>query len=608
MFKFFKTHYWVVVLVILAIMFTAEITSAIQSSQIIDEAPHIAAGYSYVRLWDFHLNPEHPPLIKMMAGFPLLFMKLSPLSENPGWLSNNQWYAGQWLLYHNTVDHFWLLFWGRLPIMLLSIVLGLIIFKWAKELFGLGGGLLALLFYAFDPTTIAHARWITTDLGIALFMFATLYMFSRYLKRPTLKRLLLFAFILGLALVAKFSAVILIPLMLVYYLIARWQGWPRNVLPASTTGQKPKWPARFWPSLLMILVVVFFTVWATYGFEVKTTFSDPEVSVGFAPGKSTQQFDKLWLKFVNQITDTNTSLGHLTERLAKTVPVPAYTFAKGFAVLANHNYWGHSSYLLGQYSRVGWWYYFIIAFLVKTPLVTLLFTFVLLSLFVAWLVRHSRVVEGSTPPPAGWFRDFYHKLRRAPIDKYILILTPAAYFIWTLTSKLNLGVRHLLPVYPFIFVWIGSFATFKLSQRWRKPMITALIVLTAFYLASSVAIYPNYLSYFNEAVGGVKNGHKYLLDSNIDWGQGLIGLKKYMDKHDLNFIYFHYFGTAEPQAYGINHTSPPTNDEIKRLPDFEGAVAISVSGLYSESGEYSWLKSYTPIAIIDDSIWVYDIK
>ena len=200
---------------------------------------------------------------------------------------------------------------------------------------------------------------------------------------------------------------------------------------------------------------------------------------------------------------------------------------------------------------------------------------------------------------------FWNKLRTARIDWFIIILTPTLYFIWTLTSKLNLGVRHLLPVYAFIFVILGVLAGYILTHK-SKIIKVVFVLLVLFYLISSLAIYPHYLSYFNEAVGGPNQGHKYLLDSNIDWGQDLYGLRKYMDEKGLKKIYFHYFGTAYPDTYGIVHESPPTNDQL--TPDFKGVIAISVSGLFSKAEEYSWLLDYKPVARIGYSIWIYDIK
>ncbi|MBU0707375.1 glycosyltransferase family 39 protein [Patescibacteria group bacterium] len=593
--NFLKKHYIIFVVVLLLFMLATEISSAMQKSQIIDESPHIAAGYSYLKTGDYRLNPEHPPLIKMMSGFPLLFIEQDSLDDNPGWQRTEQWYAGQYLLYHSSANHSWLLFWARLPNMLLSILLGLIIFKWAKALFGVSGGLFALLFYTFDPTSLAHSRWVTTDLGIAAFMVFALYFLSRYIKKPTLKRALVFAIVFGLALVAKFSAVILIPLVIIYLLINWWQRRPRVSQNLPEEGKRP-FPIK--GLILVTIIISFIVIWATYGFEVQKPFNDPEVSVAFAPGKSQQIFDKPWLQFVNQITDTETSIGKTTMNLAKTIPVPAYTYAKGFAVLANHNYWGHTSYLLGSFSKVGWWYYFIIAFLVKSPLITLIFTLLLLTLLIRWLsslFRRSSYHDGGA----------LNTLRNIKIDWFIIVLTPSLYFIWTLTSKLNLGVRHLLPVYPFLFIMFGYIVTLAWIKR-SKITKTILAVLVLIYVSLSLAIYPHYLSYFNIAVGGPSQGYKYLTDSNLDWGQDLIALKDYMDENDLDNIYFHYFGTAEPEAYGIIHESPPTTEQLK--PDFKGIVAISASGLYSENQDYKWLLDYEPIDRIGYSIYIYDIK
>lgn len=599
-------------LALLAGLLIVELTSALTQSQIIDEAPHIAAGYSYWQTGDFKMNPEHPPLIKMLAALPLQFMKLKPITSFSAWATNpDQWQLGRQFLYENTIGYSKLLFWGRLPIMLLSIILGWIIFKWSAHLFGATGGLLSLLFYVFDPTVIAHARWITTDLGIALGIFATLYFLKKFVDRPSRKYFALFGLIYALAQVAKFSAVILFPLTVLYLLIAWWQR--RGQLPVTTNGTREFLAPRSIKSivkfLLLLLLGSFIFTWAIYGFEMRLPSSDPEVATAFALGKSLVHYDTPTLKFINLITDTGTGVGHFVQRVTETVRLPAYSYFKGFVLLSIHNYWGHMAYLMGHYSNTGWWYYFIVAFLIKTPLVTLAFLIAVLAIFFQRLFkRPSSEPINLARSHIRWFKlkKFCQRLRQSKIDWWIIILTPTAYFIWTLTSKLNLGVRHLLPIYPFIFVGVGVLATLKFPKRWRLiKYFGGLLVL--FYMVNSARIFPHYLSYFNESIGGPSQGYKYLVDSNLDWGQDLIALKKYLDRRGLNFIYFHYFGTADPRAYGINHVSPPNNDQIAQMPDFHGTVAISVSGLYSQSGEYRWLLNHEPITTIGYSIRIYEI-
>lgn len=583
---FSKKNLPILVALVLAAMFVVEISSAWQSSQIIDESPHLAAGHSYWQTGQYLLNPEHPPLIKLLAAMPLQFFDLAPLSDNPGWLTDNQWWAGTHFLYHNTVSHTWLLFWGRLPIMLLSIALGWLIYKWSSRLFGPLGGLISVVMYAFDPTILGHSRWITTDLGIALGMFGTMYALSRFFERRTWLRAGVFALVFALAQVTKFSAIILVPLTLAFLLIDWWQNRQPTVKPGGVSRARLIW---------LTLGTTFLVVWASYGFQIQTPYSDPEVARQFAPGKSQIHYDDAIVRAVNLLTDTETAIGKRSLWLAQNLHVSAYSYFKGFGVLANHNFWGHTAYLLGEYSKTGWWYYFPVAFVVKSPLTTLAFLAVLLWWSARYLYRGSRV------------HTFAHTLKHLPISHWILFVTPLAYFAWTLTSKLNLGVRHELPIFPFLFVGMGAFGPWLAKvavKSWLKYLWGGL---TAFFLLSSSLIYPHYLSYFNEAVGGPRQGHRYLLDSNIDWGQDLLHLKRWLDERKIDFIYFHYFGTADPRAYGIEHESPPTNEEIASLPSFQGLVAISLSGLYSEQREYSWLLEYEPIDRIGYSILIYDI-
>ncbi|MDP3964107.1 MAG: glycosyltransferase family 39 protein [bacterium] len=607
MIDFLRRKATLIAALLLVGMLAIMMTSAAQKSQIIDEAPHIVAGYSYLRTGDFRLNPEHPPLIKMLAGAPLLFMNLPSLEENPYWESGEQWAAGQYFLYRSGADHNWLLFWGRLSIMLLSILLGWLIFKWTKSLFGPIAGLTAVFFYALDPTVTAHSRFITTDIGIALFLFAALYALQRFIQKPTLTRAIVFSAVFALAQLAKFSAVILIPLSLLYLLIAHWQGLNKR---ADNLTGKVSYKQLFW----LTLAVSAISIWAVYGFQFEPLYSNPDVAANFSAGKSAQQFDSLLLRLTNVLTDTETTIGRLAENFARRVPIPALSYFVGFGTLANHNFWGHMAYLMGQYSNVGWWYYFIVAWLVKTPVVTILAA----GYFAWWAAgrffshwkeaireRRSEAVTFWSAIKEG-IRAKIAVLRQVPLHWYILTLTPLLYFAWTLTSKLNLGVRHLLPVYPFLFILIGSLVLRGPKRNaiaWRI-MILAFLV---YYAISSLVIYPNYLAYFNEAIGGPERGHRYLTDSNIDWGQDLIALKKYLDGRNISFVYLHYFGTADPQAYGIEHVSPPTNDQIQE-GDFKGVVAISVSGLFAQEKNYRWLLQYKPVAKIGHSIWVYEFK
>src|SRR3990172_810404 len=200
---------------ILAIVFAISIGTALGDAAIMDEVAHIPSGYAYVKYHDYRLNPEHPPLLKDLAGLPLQFLGLTFPVEEKFWTTdaNGQWDAGWKFMYLPQNNTEQLIFWSRFPIILISLALGFVIFKWAKELFGVKAGLLALVLYAFDPNILGHNHYVTTDLGIAAFSVFALFAFLKYLKNPNWKTIFWAGIFLGLAQLAKFSAVLLFPIL-----------------------------------------------------------------------------------------------------------------------------------------------------------------------------------------------------------------------------------------------------------------------------------------------------------------------------------------------------------------------------------------------------------
>jgi predicted membrane-bound dolichyl-phosphate-mannose-protein mannosyltransferase len=216
---FLKKHAFLIVAGILSFHFILSLVVSSQESMIFDEKAHIPAAYSYVRYGDMRLNPEHPPLLKDLAGLPLLFLQpVFPLASKE-WQSgvNEQWAVGDMFvnctkpdIACNDADT--ILFWSRIPITLIAVVLGIFLFIWTKELAGTLAGLFAVTLYAFDPNIIGHNHYVTTDIGIAAFLFFAFYFFIHFLKNPSFKNVLVAGIFLGLAELAKFSAVLLFPL------------------------------------------------------------------------------------------------------------------------------------------------------------------------------------------------------------------------------------------------------------------------------------------------------------------------------------------------------------------------------------------------------------
>src|SRR4030042_6366659 len=202
-----------IVAAILLIILAISIGTALSDTAIMDEVAHIPSGYSYIKYHDYRLNPEHPPILKDLAGIPLQFLRVTlPTNDQFGTTdADGQWNAGWRFMYlpgNNTEK---IIFWSRFPIILLSLLLGFVIFKWAKELFGTKAGLLALALYAFDPNILGHDHYVTTDLGIAAFSVFAFYFFTKYLKNPNWKTITLAGLFMALAQLAKFSAVLMFP-------------------------------------------------------------------------------------------------------------------------------------------------------------------------------------------------------------------------------------------------------------------------------------------------------------------------------------------------------------------------------------------------------------
>ena len=250
------------------------------------------------------------------------------------------------------------------------------------------------------------------------------------------------------------------------------------------------------------------------------------------------------------------------------------------------------AFLMGRVSNVGWWYYFPIAFLIKTPVSLLLLFFggILLALFQ----------------------------RKVLMDNDLFMLLPiAVYFPIAMVSHLNIGLRHILPIYPFVLLIAGK----AVARLWmsRQKMLHIVLGALCLFQAEEVAfVYPHYLAFFNQFIGGPRNGYKYLSDSNLDWGQDLKLLKRWMDKNGVQSVNLSYFGHADPVYYGINCAYlPPTPFFAKgrdSAPRFPGYVAVSVQNLIGVALDpphrdfYEKLLGSEPVAVIGYSIRVYWVE
>ena len=576
---------------LLLILFSLQVTSAPLKSPTYDEQVYIARGYAFVKLGDQHILVGEPVFLDALHALPLLALPDVRLPvDHPSWAGTNFHPIAErfmWYVNHNTEQ---ILFMARIPTMFLTLLLAVFLFRWARELFGLWGSMLSLVLCVFDPNLIAHGQLATSDLGSTVFIFVTVYWAWKLLRRPTWLHVLMTGLFYGLALSSRFSALLFAPGLAAIFLLRAWTPPPfalalsgRDAPAGARPAQRPV-ERLGWLTLagVVILGIALLTIWATHGFQV-----------GSVPG---------WASFAVPAPSYWQQLQYILPRLSgQKDPV--------------------TGFLMGQLYVGGKWQYFPVAFLLKTPLPTLL---LLIGALVLGLLcsrvgaRHSKSAQHQKSaghlmvPAAAW-------------------LPPLLYFAITLTSKLNLGYRYILPVLPFAILlagrtghWLASMMSHLRGARLAAARATAALAV-GWSAWGGLAIYPHYLAFFNEIAGGPENGWHYLVDSNLDWGQDLKLLRRWMDRSGgytdgVERIKLGYYGEGVPSYYGIQFDplicSPdrwqhPLYHDLYSADPAPGIYAISVDLLQgrhlADPDTYAWFRQQTPIAKIGYSIFIYQV-
>jgi hypothetical protein len=514
----------------------AQVSMAARHTSItLDEPLHITSGYASLVTGDYRLVEEHPPFLKMLQAAPLLWAKppLPDPASVPGWEEGNLIEAAR----HVVVDYRPiepLVFAARVPTMLVAVILGALVLRWAADLFGGSGGLLALTLFTFDPNILAHSAVAATDLGAACAIFASAYLFWRWLRekgRPSPRRAVAAAVVLGLSLTVKSTALMLLPVFAALVLFAR----PRKRAVAPYLRQSA-----------LAALVAFVTLWAVYRFEVRAL-----------PG-----FD---------------------------LPLPAASHLLPLLRLRSHMREGHAAFLMGRNYHHGVWYYFPVAFLLKTPPLTLV------ALAVTALGLGARRLRSPGRRP-----------------EFALLALPLLYLAVSLTSGINIGYRHLLPALPFLFVWVARLA----SQTTRPVLRWAGAAALVGYVVVTLALFPWHLAYFNAFAGGTEGGYRYLVDSNLDWGQNWKALKAYVDEEGITEYGLSQYTINDPSAYDLDYTPlPPWPDAPPVLPQRfappPGVYAISTTQLQgvvvADPEMYDYFRHLEPEARIGHALFVYEV-
>jgi hypothetical protein len=480
----------------------------------VDEVVMIPAAYYHLAAGNCQLVHEHPPLAKILAGIPLVF--LQPDETDPRkWDQAPDSPVGKWTY----EERFWeenprlfesISFWARVPMIALTVLTGVLVFVFARDLFGDTAAVLSVALFALEPTLVAHGRVVQTDVPAAFGYLLTTYALYKYLRAPSLKRALLLGAAGGVACLTKFSMLMVAPAVGVAYLALWWRG-----------RKGPGSAKSLALHALLTMLAALFVVNAAYFFDHR--------ALGFEGVK--------WLH--EGAPDHPDAIVRFVEAVTYVLPTD---FVLGALWQVWHNRAGHNAGLLGMYSRTGWWYYFPVAFALKTTI-----PFLLLSITsLGWGIE--RVVRG-------------HDRR------FLFLLVPFAFYAAaSVAGALNLGVRYFLPAYMFLFILCGVL----LERLWKatrlRPAGAVLAaVLLAWACVEAARAYPDHMSYMNQLA--YKQPHWwYLSDSNVEWGDDVRDLAEYLRARGETkvramtlggFLTLHHYGVDYLDALAVPKGPPP---------------------------------------------------
>jgi len=561
-------------------------------NQTVDEPIHIAAGYRWLSTSRYEFDPEHPPLARIGFGLASFLRKTQV----------------------ETLRDLALARAANLPWLLLTLI---VVYAWSARRWGRSAGILSLALVSALPPVLAHAGVATTDMAAAATVTAALYAYATWLRNPRWRNALLFGLALAAGLLAKFS----FPVFFVAGALALSIGGLRE--------RDHRWSvAKRAAQMAVVVFIALLGIWAFYKFSVGTlhdvrrriypaasnegTAARYDETAGYdwvradlidryrefgrdaahsgvrdidfvdwarAVGYPSPQADRHGDTMANapappapSFTDrVKEPFRRLFQILAMRVPLPAPWFFGGIEAVHWHATGLHPAFLLGRYHDSGWWYYFPVVFFFKTPLPLIVLAFAGIALLAAFAWRD---------------RDG---------ESLGIALAPAVMFLPALLVSLNIGVRHILPVYPILCMC----AAYGALRLWRLSR-TLVVALVAWYFISTAIAHPDYLAWFNEAAGG--HPERIAVDSNLDWGQDLLRLREAMRSRGIGHVDIAYFGSADPRQLGI------VADDLPPKSVRHGWIAISEMRLVmgkDSPDDYSWLKRYAPVSRVGRSIRLY---
>jgi hypothetical protein len=545
-----------------------------------DEPPHIASGLSYVETGVFLANPQHPPLLKELSGLSMLlggvrwprdevtrrFLRGDiPRDEQP------EWQIGNHIVASGGPDH--VLFWARLPFLLIACGLGFLIYRWGSQMMGLPPALCALFLFSLDPAVLGHSFLVTMDVGLAAFSILFLFAAWHYVRRPGAYRLVLCGLALGAVLCAKYSALFLVPVAAALLLVA--VVWPAE---SPQGGERSVWDP-FHAA----------TDRARAGLRRASQKKEPHAPV-LSPGSFKRRLVLAACAFL-----AICAIAFVVIQAVYFFPKDPLTYYQGLQLVNADHDPNFEAFMAGEF-QPRFTSYFAVAYLLKEPIAGI----VLAALGLIVLIGSKSISR---------------------LSKWFLIAPPLAMFAGHTIWADNLGVRYIMPLLPFAHL-LGGLGLATLLATRKKWALGVALGLGGWAVLSAAGVYPDHLSYFNEAAcllqdpshigidGGTRCGPAWLGDSNVDWGEGLKQLKAWLDRNAPGrTVKIANPGGFPPEAYGI--TAIPVSDEelIRRPPP--GLYAISsriIAVLPPGAPADNWAQTTTPVAIVGHGFYIYDFR
>ncbi len=568
----------IVVLLVAAIVLQG-IYAINSNSPVFDEPSYVIQGVAQLQSGDFDIGKGNPPLMKYFAGvLPYLMGIRLPEEYETGFDKEN---AIEFeTVFKSKLAPREIIFLSRLPTLILTVLTALLVFVFARRLYGDLAALFSLFLIAFSPIVLAHGTLATLDIGTAFFIFLSMYLFWKFWEKPSNKSFVLMASATGLAIASKMAGTHLLVMYAAIFAIAHLK---KMKMPRFGVLGKMRGPKYAISLFVLVLLIAGFVVLATYQFKIGAIY--PKGINKYVPDEG---------MFSNA-----TSIGKVVHFALEDAVVPFNFYIRDIALQFIHQKDPQVNYIFGEIHTSGIWYYYLVAVLVKSPLP-----------FIVFLVAA------------------LYSISKLPLkfEEYFL-LVPIIFTLlyFSFLVPINTGIRYVLSMLPFLFVFMGRFlrgkGIFEFGGSGKREFgnvgkiaISAFAILCMWYAFSAIAIAPFYLSYFNEIAGGSDNGYKILSQSDLDWGQADFALKEYMQKNNIAKIKYSYSGSVPPKYYGFGYELLPSGFGRggEDCSTKTGLIAISATNLngnlFKDHDCYKWLREKEPIAKIGHVIFVYDVK